>query len=297
MLGISFCDAHIHLVPFLEKITEKNLDDKKDKKLDENYNDEISLQEIILNKKNFSEYFSSFNFSQNGSYFACTCAHDKKEFLFQEKLISVSPPHINFFSSFGMHPQLPLIENAEFMEKLLQEKKICAIGETGFDSFPEFRATLPHQTEAWHISLELAEKYGVPVIVHCRKSMDKIFAEAKILRRIKAVVFHSFMGSTGEANAFLRRGINAFFSFGKPLLQGDKSAIACTATLPAERLLLETDAPWQTLKGERHTPPSDIQKVYEKTVCIRKAHDAPHAMQTELSEIVMKNFLSVYKEA
>ena len=44
----------------------------------------------------------------------------------------------------------------------------------------------------------------------------------------------------------------------------------CVKNLPLEWLLLETDSPYQTLKGETFTPPTDILKVYEQVFNFRK---------------------------
>jgi TatD DNase family protein len=100
--------------------------------------------------------------------------------------------------------------------------------------------------------------------------MCHIFESIEKLKKIKAVIFHSFSGSVTEANSLRKKGVNAFFSFGKPILNGNKNAMDCVKNLPLEWLLLETDSPYQTLKGEVFTPPTDILKVYEQFVKLRK---------------------------
>lgn len=276
MLAFFFCDAHFHLVPLVE-FSVPNF-----------FNLDIIDKEKIIKEQIFTNNFQ---------YSGISCAHSQEEFEKQEQILGIlkncagseSENCIKIYSAFGMHPQMPLLENADFLEKLLQEKKIVAVGETGFDFFPEFRENEKRQEEAWRISVELAIRYNAAVVIHARKSMHKIFADDKLLRQARAVVFHSFMGSVREANAFLERGINAFFSFGKPLLQGKKSATACIHELPMERLLLETDAPWQTLKDEKFTPVTDIMKVYEKAAEIRKFANVPCATVEEIGEAVRKN--------
>lgn len=149
--------------------------------------------------------------------------------------------------------------------------KISAIGECGFDLFtPEFKSTLDKQKEVWNTQLELAIKYDKPIIVHCRKGMCHIFESVGKLKKIKAVVFHSFSGSMVEAQSILKKGINGFFSFGKPILNGNKNAIQCVKSLPLENILLETDSPYQTLKGEEVTNPSDVLKVYKEVFNLRQ---------------------------
>lgn len=74
------------------------------------------------------------------------------------------------------------------------------------------------------------------------------------------------MGPPVEAQSLLDRGINGYFSFGKQLLNGNKKASACVCELPSERVLAETDAPFQFLKGEQYTDLKDIIKVNDEII-------------------------------
>ena len=117
--------------------------------------------------------------------------------------------------------------------------KIFAIGECGFDLFTdEYKSTFAEQKEIWNAQLELAIKYDKPIIVHCRKGMCHIFESIEKLKKIKAVIFHSFSGSVTEAISLRKKGVNAFFSFGKPILNGNKNAIQCVKSLQRCLILL-----------------------------------------------------------
>lgn len=184
----------------------------------------------------------------------------------------------NLLQSFGLHPQAPFLDERdfalrlEFLEGLLQEKRIAAIGECGYDFFtPEFSAKRAAQEKAFAAQLDLAARHKVPVIVHARKAMQEIFAAAGALKEVPAVVFHSFAGSPADARSLLSKGINAYFSFGKPIVNGAKKAINCVRALQIERLLFETDAPYQTLKGEKATSPAEIADVYQAAFELRTA--------------------------
>lgn len=240
----------------------------------------------------------SFRGLESLSYYGVSCAHDRDEFLKQESLSVKLNENENtqVLCAFGMHPQLPLVENASFMETLLKERRIGAIGEAGFDLFTkEFKADIARQEEAWRISCELAALYGVPLVVHCRKALDKMFRDSKALSKIPAVVFHSFTGSVQDASSLLKRGVNAYFSFGNPLIFGDKSAIGCVQKLDVERLLMETDAPYQTMRGETETKMSAIARVYERAFSLRYGEESLAKEKTQIfSDTVFNNFKSVY---
>lgn len=266
-----FCDAHFHACCCPELAdTGKNGPATAGKD---------SFQDHFPAKKGFSDGADRF--------FAASCAHDRDEFVRQEELVSRAAGHI--LPLFGMHPQLPLLENADYMEELLQKKRIIGIGETGFDRFTdEFKANIQAQEEAWQTSLALAARYEVPVVVHDRKALDYIFRDAGTLRLLPAVIFHSFAFGPREARSILQHGIHAYFSFAKQLLNGNKKSRACVKELPLDCLLLETDAPYQTLKGEERTSPFEIRRVYAEAALIR---DMP---QDELAAGLQENFTAAY---
>ena len=234
---------------------------------------EIMLEKITEKSKNFlfdahfhyavcKEYGIELpDFDSKYEWKGISCAHSKEEY----KIQSQAPESV--IQAYGMHPQNavnePVVKSAEFLEELLKGKQLSFIGEAGFDYYTEeFKSAMRLQEEIWNIQLELALKYDIPLVVHCRKANHKLFEYSKKLKLLPEVLFHSFMGSTIEANALLNRGINAYFSFGKQMLNGNKKVIECVRDLPYERVLAETDAPFQTLKNEKYTTLMDIEKVY-----------------------------------
>ncbi len=239
---------------------------------------------------------------------ALSCAHSVEEWDVQ----AGAPAGVK--RAFGLHPQASAMadfdvkKNADFLEGLLRGREealaggqgalsassqpfINAIGEAGFDYFtPDFREKSQLQEEMWNIQLELAEQYKMPLVVHCRKANEKLFEYAPRLKKLPAVLFHSFMGSLVEANSLISREINCFFSFGKQMLNGNKKVIECLQKLPLENLLLETDAPFQTLKGEEFTRAEEIERVYEAAAGLRKMR------LEELSERLRENFFLIDRE-
>ncbi len=206
--------------------------------------------------------------SESARFWGISCAHAVDEYWEQEKLLAEGSRRI--WGAFGLHPQNPLVENASFLEELLRKKQIVAIGEAGFDFFtPAFRDDRARQEAAWDISKKLALHYQVPLIVHNRKALDLMFRDCRELSNVTSVIFHSFAFGVREALALLDHGINAYFSFGKPLLNGNKRSIACARELPFGRLLLETDAPFQMLKGKERTEPEEIVRVYTEFCRLR----------------------------
>ncbi len=198
----------------------------------------------------------------------CASSWRREEFEWHERYSLARPGSV--FLSFGVHPQEPDEDELGYLTELVDGGRLSAVGECGFDRFTaEYRSQERRQRAVWDVQVDLARRAGLPLVVHCRKAMDLVFADAKRLSALSAVVFHGWPGSPTEAASLLARGVNAYFSAGKGLLRGDRSLAATVVSAPAERLLAETDAPWMTLRGEARSEPADIAAVTERIAALR----------------------------
>ena len=234
-------------------------------------------------------------FNPDNNWIGISCAHSKEEWLAQK---SASEDY-EIKLSYGIHPQqigsvdFNCEESFIFLTKLLENNEICAIGEIGFDLFTdEYKAYADLQKEYFNKQINLAQKYNKPVIIHCRKANNKLFEYSKELKKLPAVLFHSFMGTSIEAQSLIKYGINAFFSFGKQIFNNNKKVLSCVKELPLERLLLETDAPYQFLKGEKKTYVNEISKIYEGAFNLRQ----DNLNFCDFSNKIFENLLSLLYE-
>lgn len=169
--------------------------------------------------------------------------------------------------SYGIHPLWleGTDRSLETLEKLSGSGQIAAVGEFGFDFYHgREEEEEKKQKKFFHAQCAIAEQYHLPVVIHVRRGMAELFAETAILKRLPTVIFHCYPGTAEEGRAFLKRGVNGFFSFGTPLIKNYPGAIAALKGLPDDRILFETDAPFQPPRGRERTVPSDITPVYEK---------------------------------
>ena len=226
------------------------------------------MLEKFVKKLNFDAHFHYADCMNLGicifpdDFMGISCAHCEKEWEIQKD----SPDFI--IKSYGLHPQNAQnynISSIDFLEKLVAEKQISFIGECGFDLFcDEYKIFEKKQDEIFNIQIEMAIKNNLPVVIHCRKANHKLFKYKKQLSKLPEVLFHSFMGPSAEALSLLNSDINGYFSFGKQVFNGNKKVLDCINTLPAQRILCETDAPFQYLKGENFTSPDEITKIQKK---------------------------------
>lgn len=234
------------------------------------------------------------SFKDDFLYKACSSAKSQKEYFEQKKCIEDLKNNyktVCIYESFGIHPQFldSMQEDISFLIKLLETKKISAIGEIGFDFYKENRNSSELQILAWEKQLELAIDFKLPLVIHCRKALDMLFKYSHELKKLPSVVFHAFPGNEKDAVSLLNKGINGFFSIGKTLIKGDKSVFSCVQKLPLENLLIETDAPYQALYGEKETFALDIVNLYNKIAEIRSI------AEENLMKIIEQNFISVFE--
>jgi TatD DNase family protein len=138
---------------------------------------------------------------------------------------------------------------------LATDPRVVAIGETGLDHYWD---AAPHDVQAqafaWHIAL--AKQTGKALIVHDREAhqpiLDVLYAEGAP----ETVVFHCFSGDVDLARQCLDAGY--LLSFAGPVTFTNAPALReAAAFVPADRLLVETDAPFLTphpYRGRRNEP-------------------------------------------
>jgi TatD DNase family protein len=97
--------------------------------------------------------------------------------------------------------------------------------------------------------------------------MHKIFTLSRKLAQCAAVIFHSWPGTAEEALSLLRKGINVYFSFGNTIRLNHKQAMRSCARLPVDRLLTETDAPFQGMR--EYSQWADLPLIIEAAATLR----------------------------
>jgi TatD DNase family protein len=225
------------------------------------------------------------------------------ETLAEEAAAGGGPPLLRCFA---VHPQLPAAPGGgageiwktllPLTETLAGEGRLDAVGETGFDLFDRrFRDTEGAQEEIFRAHLETARRHGLPLVLHLRRGMDKIFAHTGDLKKIPALIFHSWPGTVEEGESLLRRGLNAYFSFGAIIRLNHKAARRSAALFPPDRLLLETDAPWQPLRGAPYSSWADLPGTCAALAGLRREAGSPVNTPEALEAAVEANFFRAFQ--
>lgn len=149
----------------------------------------------------------------------------------------------------GVHPQIvPELADAELegLEQRLADPSAIAIGECGLDGNTGDKE---RQEAIFRTHLRVARALGKPVIIHVFHAHD---LAPKILREEKCTggVLHSYSGGADLVNVY--RDLGMAFSFAGPISYANaRKPVEAARLIPAELLLVETDAPDQAPEGHR----------------------------------------------
>ncbi|MEY2690429.1 MAG: hypothetical protein RL375_4629 [Pseudomonadota bacterium] len=148
----------------------------------------------------------------------------------------------------GLHPLYVGDEPPDALARLeaalresADDAQLVAVGEIGIDGFvPGLDLAL--QDRFYAAQLDLAIEFDLPVILHVRRSADLLLRQLRRRPGLRGGIAHAFNGSEQQALAFVERGFK--LGFGGALTFDRALQIRrLAASLPAEALVLETDAP------------------------------------------------------
>ena len=176
------------------------------------------------------------------------------------------------YAAVGSHPDAA----DEVNETVLDEyRKLCklspkvkAIGEIGIDYHYE---DIPRdlQLKAFRMQMELARELKLPVIVHEREAHEDGMAVVKEFPGVSGV-FHCYSGSAEMARQLVDLGWYIGFT-GVLTFKNARKAVETAASIPLERIVLETDCPYmapEPFRGKRNDP-GYVFRMAEKLAEIR----------------------------
>jgi len=166
--------------------------------------------------------------------------------------VTFAAGHQNCWASIGIHPHEArhypqYSESAEDnlidFAALAQQPKVVAIGETGLDYYYE-HSPKADQIQILEFQIELALAANLPLIFHVREAFDDFWPVFDGYTGLRGVV-HSFTDSPENLAKALERGlyvgVNGIATFTK-----NDAQLEVYKSVPLDRLLLETDAPFLT---------------------------------------------------
>ena len=161
----------------------------------------------------------------------------------------------------ALHPnEAPVVADLEadwaIIEKLAQEPRVRAIGETGLDYFrtpPELRKR-QQDSFKWHI--DLAKRTNKALVIHDRDSHEDVLSVLLEVGAPEKTVFHCFSGDVEMAKICIDRGYILSFA-GTMTFKNAPALREAVKLVPHDQLLVETDSPFlapMPHRGALNTP-------------------------------------------
>lgn len=158
---------------------------------------------------------------------------------------ALAEAHERLFATVGVHPDHPDEQpiSVEELVRLADHARVLAIGETGLDYY-RLRGDLEWQRERFRTHIRAARACGKPLVVHTRAAADDTL---RIMREERAGevggVMHCFTETLEVARAALDLGFMISFS-GIVTFKNAEELRLTAKSVPLERILVETDAPY-----------------------------------------------------
>ncbi len=170
------------------------------------------------------------------------CAVDTES---SEKIIKIAEDFNFCYSAVGYHPEnLPENYQLDFisLQKFIEHKSVVAIGEIGLDYYWH-QDNKDYQKQCFIEQIKFANKNNLPVIVHDREAHADTLC---ILEDLKPRgVLHCFSGSVEMAQSILKLGMYIGIG-GVVTFKNSKKLVEVVKSIPLNKILLETDAPYMS---------------------------------------------------
>jgi len=188
-----------------------------------------------------------------------------------ERAVSLARESRGLSATAGVHPHeaSSWLNDRDRVRELLAAPEVVAVGETGLD-YHYMHSPRDVQRAAFEAQLALGTELGKPVVVHARAADDDMAAMLRTLgARPPVVILHSF--SSGDAVWEAGMAIGAYFSFSGMITFKNWTLTDRLSDCPADRLLVETDAPYLAPvphRGQRNQP-AFVRDVAERAASVR----------------------------
>jgi TatD DNase family protein len=176
------------------------------------------------------------------------------------ELLAIAERYENVYCSVGTHPHHADEEDgisADELSELARHPKIVALGEAGLDYFYD-NGSPQAQARGFRAHIAAARATGLPLVIHTREADEdcgRILEEEAAVGPFRAVL-HCYTGGRELAMKAIALGLSISFT-GILTFKKSEALRALAAELPADRIMVETDAPYLApgkFRGKRNEP-------------------------------------------
>jgi TatD DNase family protein len=209
--------------------------------------------------------------------------------------VTLAQSHPGVYASVGLHPHDVKNCDESILEELVnltQNTEVRAWGEIGLD-FNRMYSPRQDQEYWFGRQLEIAGQLDLPMIFHERDSNSRFLEMLKNHsdKTISGVV-HCFSGTREELEHYLDLGLHIGITGIITMKNRGTALRMMVPAIPAERLLVETDAPYLTPSPERNRHKRN-EPAFVKTVLLKLA-EVRKTDSEELAQVVWENTCRLY---
>ena len=193
-----------------------------------------------------------------------------------EQAVEIAQRYDSVLAAVGYQPNYCHEADETGWQKILalaEHPKVVAIGETGLDKYWDY---CPFEIQRpWFVRhIELAQRLSKPFVVHMRECEDEI---VEVLQETCPTIghqgiMHSFAGSMDTAQKSLELGMHISFA-GMVTYKKSVELREIAKTIPLDRILIETDAPYLSPHPKRGHRPNEPALVVHTAECLAELHD------------------------
>ena len=198
----------------------------------------------------------------------------------------------NIFLMAGLHPTHVNNDYKIELDHIVQQlevREFFAIGEIGIDLYWD-KTTLELQQNAFRFQIQLAKKYKLPIVIHCRDAFNEVF---EILELEKSDdlngIFHCFTGTYEQAKKAI--SYNMKLGIGGVVTFKNGNIDSFLSKIDLSDIVLETDAPYLSpvpYRGKRNES-SYLINILEKVASIYSVD------KQEIANITTQNSIDIFK--
>jgi TatD DNase family protein len=209
-----------------------------------------------------------------------------------DRMLELELKHSNVcIPMMGLHPcyvKRDFEKELYLVEEWLNKRKFSAVGEIGTDLYWD-KTFWPQQQEAFKVQVNWAKKFKLPIVIHCRESIDETIALLEPLLDVSLKgVFHCFSGTLTQAEKVIAMGFYLGYGGVATFKNGGQDKVI--PHIPLESIVLETDSPYLAPvphRGKRNEP-AYIELVANRVADLRGI--SGHEVKQKTSENATKLF-------
>ncbi|HVP13771.1 MAG TPA: TatD family hydrolase [Phycisphaerae bacterium] len=214
-----------------------------------------------------------------------------------EKALALSQQYPSVRAIAGIHPHEASKVREGWDKELLaliKRDDVFAVGEIGLDYHYDF-SDPQSQSRIFRRQLEIAAEAAKPVVVHCREAHRDAMAALADFPTLPGVAFHCFSGTAAEADEIWDRGYWISLT-GVVTFKRSDGLRAVARLAPADRLMVETDAPYLSPEPLRNIRPNEPAYLIHTVACIAVQRGISSTELASLTTANTRRFFSLPAE-